>query len=72
MNIDRVKLIERKSNDELAKVYDMLQDYVVKCKCSHTILMNGKADRVICRYCGNYVYKDKKTEFKYRMKGILR
>lgn len=56
---------------EIAKEHDKLQDYVVKCKCSHTILFTGKKDRLICRYCGNYVYKDKKTEFKYKMKGLI-
>lgn len=42
----------------------------VKCQCSHVIVM-AKADRTICSYCGNWVYRSKKIEFKYKMKEKL-
>lgn len=37
----------------------------IKCKCGHSVLMSR--DKVICTHCGNYVYKDKLTEFKEKM-----
>ena len=39
----------------------------IKCKhCGHSRLL-GKRDKVICNWCGNYIFKDDETEFKYRM-----
>lgn len=39
-----------------------------RCKvCGHPQLL-GKQDKVICKKCGNYIFKDDETEFKYRMK----
>ena len=40
-----------------------------KCECGHTQLL-GMQDRVICNYCGKYIYKDDKTKFKYKLKEI--
>lgn len=39
-----------------------------KCKCGHTVVITNKNGRALCSYCHNYVFKDKKTEFEYRMK----
>ena len=37
------------------------------CKnCGHSRLL-GNQDRVICNHCGHWIFKDKETEFKYRM-----
>ena len=47
-------------------------DYMVKCKCTHTILFTGIKDRLICSHCGHWVYKNKRTELKYRIKELLR
>jgi ribosomal protein S27E len=39
-----------------------------ECKtCGHKQLV-FKEDRVICSHCGNYIYKDNATEFKYKLK----
>jgi ribosomal protein S27E len=39
----------------------------IECKtCGHT-QATGKRDRVICKHCGNYIYKDDRTEFKYKI-----
>ena len=42
----------------------------VKCKCGHSNLMFN-VDRMICTWCGSYVYKDKQTEFKYKLKETI-
>lgn len=39
----------------------------VRCKCSHTITIVNK-DRVICNYCGSWVYRTKEIEFQYKLK----
>lgn len=39
-----------------------------KCNCGHTIVIPACVDMVLCNWCGNYVFKDKKTEFEFRMK----
>ena len=51
-------------------MYDFLTTNQSTCKCGHRILVGQ--DRLICKYCGNYVYKNKKIELKYKLleKGI--
>lgn len=43
------------------------EDKVI-CKCGHRIRFFSGRDRIICNFCGNYVYKNKKSEFKYKLK----
>lgn len=61
-------------------VVDTLYSYDSKhkiyCTCGQYGVMfyNTRRDRLICKNCGKYIYKDKKTEFKYKMKekgGLL-
>ena len=43
----------------------------VKCKrCDHSINL-GKQDKKVCEFCGEYVFKDDKTEFLYKLKKLL-
>lgn len=43
-----------------------------KCKhCGHTILL-GNAKKKICNVCGYYVYRNKKLEFKERMRKYIK
>lgn len=63
---------QHKTYRQLVKEYDILQDYMVKCKCSHTILFTGVKDRLCCSYCGRWVYKNKLSEIKYKMKEYLK
>jgi len=73
MDIDKDNRGRRyKSLNEIVTEHDKIQDYMVKCKCNHTILFTGSKDRLCCSHCGNYVYKDKKTEIKYKMKEYLK
>lgn len=36
------------------------------CSCGRSLLL-GSQDKVICSWCGKYCFKDKETEFKYRL-----
>ena len=51
---------------EIEKYTSVLSDHRVLCKCSHSILIPPEVNKVICSWCGKYVFKDKKEEFKYR------
>lgn len=54
------------------KYHEKITSLLTKCKCSHSVLISYKCDRVLCSYCGHYVYKDKQTEFKYKLKDELK
>lgn len=61
-----------KSNfKEDSKRFKYISNYRVKCKCGHTMIMS-KADRTICSYCGNWIYKTPAIKFRYEMKEKLR
>ena len=38
-----------------------------KCKCGHRVVIKHSQTKAICSWCGSYVFKDKKTEFNYRI-----
>ena len=53
------------------KNHDKLSKLNVKCKnCGHTVF--PARDRIICSYCGSWVYKSDKIEFKYKFKEIAK
>ena len=53
------------------KRFKELDKYKVRCKCSHTMII-AIADRTICSYCGNWVYRTPEIEFKYKMKEFMK
>ena len=55
------------SYKDIEKFNRRATDNTVKCKCGHSVVITNKYDRVICTWCGNWVYKNKKVEFKYKM-----
>ena len=55
----------RKTKDEMISSY--YRQYMYRCRCSHTQLIPNQLDRVICSHCGNYVYRNKKLEFKDKL-----
>lgn len=53
------------------KLYESASRGRIYCQnCGHSLII-GKQDKVICDWCGHYVFKDKKAEFKYRLKEQL-
>ena len=51
-----------------AKRLDAYTRNTVYCPhCNHSITMINK-DRKLCTQCGHYVYKNHKSEFKYKLK----
>lgn len=43
-----------------------------KCVCGHKVIIPKCLKMKICGWCGRYVFRDKKDEFKYRMMEKLR
>lgn len=39
----------------------------ITCHCGCRVIIPEKVDRIICRWCNKWVYKDEKTEFKYKL-----
>ena len=49
------------------KLQDAIKKHNRYCKhCGHTMTLLN-TDRVLCTWCGNWIYYDEKTEFKYKM-----
>ena len=59
------------NNKELSRILNDITKSRIKCECGHSVLFPQKADRVICSWCGKYVYKNEQVEFKYKMKEKL-
>ena len=54
------------------KLDDSYASIKKKCKCGHTIPFTKKmGDRVLCRWCGHWLYKDKETEFRYKINEVM-
>ncbi len=53
---------------EIEKLRSIMSYHRTLCKCGHSVLIPPELDKIICTWCGNYIFKDKKEEFKYRLK----
>lgn len=67
---ERTSSGRKRSKEEIKASY--YQNYMVKCKCGHTFLMFSFEPKKLCSNCGMYFYKDKKLEFKEKLKEKLR
>ena len=63
------KLLTVKEYERMTDEYDKVK---YKCKCGHKVVIPKWVDKNICDWCGNYVFKDKKEEFKYRVKEKIK
>lgn len=57
--------------EEMRKLEEERSKYKVQCKCGTKTIMNA-ADRTICRGCGHWIYRNKKLEFKEKMKCLMK
>lgn len=62
---------QRYNKYEMDKLFKHFTDNTYKCTCGHSITLLYPEDKIICSYCGKYVFKNKKEEFKYRLKEML-
>jgi ribosomal protein S27AE len=62
-----------KTNNEIAKRHEIASTYSIKCgRCGHSVLVTNRYKRIICSWCGYYVFADKKDEFEYRLKEKMK
>lgn len=53
------------------KKFRMYADNTYKCKCGHSITIPNFINKKLCTWCGNYVYKNKKEEFRDKLKNVM-
>lgn len=53
------------------KKFRMYADNTYKCKYGHSIAIPKFINKKICTWCGNYVYKNKKEEFRDKLKNVM-
>lgn len=58
---------ESEKYKEDSKRFSEITDHTVKCKCGCSVVFGNRKERVICRWCSNYVYKTPQLEFRYKM-----
>lgn len=64
---------ERRLYDQPTKFTMKERDNKVECKhCGHTVEFWHGENKILCNWCNYWVYKNKKIEFEYKMKGLLR
>lgn len=61
-----------KTYKEIIKEDQAFADYKVTCKCSHSVIIPYRNKRVMCEFCGHWIYRDKKEEFKDKLKEKLK
>lgn len=57
---------------EIDKYSRILQDHKITCKCGHRMLIPYHIDKMICSWGGNYVYRNKRVEFKDKLLKEIR
>lgn len=60
------------TNAEYQRMTDEYDKVKYRCKCGYRVVIPVWQDKEICSCCGNYVFKDKREEFKYRMKEKIK
>lgn len=58
--------------EEPAKYHDAIADIKSKCKCGHTKVIPVYVDRIICNYCGHWIYRTPKLEFEYKLREEMK
>ena len=64
-----MKLLNDKEWKKLNDEYDKMK-YI--CKCGHRVIIHPNRKKTLCSWCGNYVFREKKDEFKYRLGGLVK
>ena len=61
------------NNDEVEILAHELLKHTKKCKCGHSVLLikTYRKDKVICTYCGRYVYRTDYDEFKDKLSNAM-
>ena len=57
-----------KKDTKVFTALSKLKRYCKHCGHSEVFLKHSKRDKIICSYCGNYIYRDDLIEFKEKLK----
>lgn len=63
------KMLTPKEFKRMTEEYDKVK---FTCKCGHRVVIPKWVDKQICGWCGQFVFKDKKKEFEYRMQEKMK
>lgn len=57
---------------EVKKLHSFKTMNKTKCNCGYSMFIPIYVEKLICNQCGNYVYRDKKDQFKAKLLSQLR
>ena len=58
------KILTIKEYERMTEEYDKVK---YTCKCGRRVVIPKWVKKQLCDWCGNYVFKNKKDEFLYRV-----
>lgn len=62
-----------KADKEFERGMHTRQQHKYVCKhCGHKQLITSYMDKTLCDWCKNYIFKNEKDEFKFRMQERLK
>ena len=62
---------QRFNKKEMDRMFNTYREHSYKCNCGHTVVIPKYLDKIVCNYCGKYVFRNKRDEFVYRFKEVL-
>lgn len=65
-------MVKKRSYNDDTKLFKLYTDNTVKCKCGHTVVMRPSTEKVICSWCKNYIFREKKDKDLYRIKEMIK
>lgn len=60
------------TTEEFRRMTAELDKVKHRCNCGHRVIVPESKNKEICNWCGHYVFKDKREEFRYRVKEKIR
>lgn len=63
---------DKKDRDWFQRKTNYYDKIKMKCSCGHSLVIPVFVDKQVCSWCGHYVYRDKKLEFKENLIKRLR
>ena len=65
--------MKKNKNDRCQQLMDIQSKYAIQCcKCGRKELILSSQDKVLCSWCGNYIYRNKKLEFADRLNTAIK
>ena len=55
---------EYMNRTQMSKYLDNISKYMRTCKCGHRVMVAYPHKYIVCKWCGNKVYKDEREKFK--------